>query len=130
MAQPFDTIKVKLQMFPQMYKDMLTCFRHTVKTDGYIRGLYAGTVPAVVASVAENSVLFAAYGGCQTFIANIFEINEISNLSVLGNACAGVLAAFFTAFSLCPTELVKCKLQAISEVMLNSQFSATYLIYY
>lgn len=97
---------------------MFTCFSHTIKKDGYIRGLYAGTVPAIVASVAENSVLFAAYGGCQSFIAHLLEINEIHNLSILGNACAGVLSAFFTAFSLCPTELIKCKLQAISEVIL------------
>lgn len=115
-AQPFDTIKVKLQIFPKIYKNMFACFSHTVKNDGYIRGLYAGTLPAIVASVAENSVLFASYGGCQSFIASIFEISETNNLSIFGNACAGVLSAFFTAFTLCPTELVKCKLQAISEV--------------
>jgi solute carrier family 25 ornithine transporter 2/15 len=33
--------------------------------EGIIKGLYAGTLPAVVANVAENSVLFAAYGTCQ-----------------------------------------------------------------
>lgn len=105
-------------MYPKIYKNMFTCFSHTVKNDGYIRGLYAGTLPAVVASVAENSVLFASYGGCQSLIATVFEIKDYTNLSILGNACAGVLSAFFTAFTLCPTELVKCKLQAISEVRL------------
>jgi solute carrier family 25 ornithine transporter 2/15 len=33
--------------------------------EGISKGLYAGTIPAVVANVAENSVLFAAYGTCQ-----------------------------------------------------------------
>ena len=50
---------------------MVNCFLQTLKTDGIIRGLYAGTVPALVANVAENSVLFAAYGGCQKVISNI-----------------------------------------------------------
>ncbi|CAG2179872.1 unnamed protein product, partial [Oppiella nova] len=36
----------------------------TIK-DGWFRGLYAGTAPALAANVAENSVLFCAYGFCQ-----------------------------------------------------------------
>ena len=69
-GQPLDTVKVKMQTFPSMYKGMIDCFVSTLKTDGITRGLYAGTVPAVVANVAENSVLFVAYGGCQKAIAN------------------------------------------------------------
>lgn len=59
-----------MQTFPSLYKGMSNCFLQTLKTDGVMRGLYAGTVPAVVANVAENSVLFAAYGGCQKIISN------------------------------------------------------------
>ena len=44
------------------------------------------------------------------------------DLSVFGNATAGFLAAFFSSFTLCPTELVKCQLQAAREVQLaNNQ---------
>lgn len=32
------------------------------------RGLYAGTAPAIVANVAENAVLFGAYGVCQSVV--------------------------------------------------------------
>ena len=53
---------------------MVNCFLQTLRTDGIMRGLYAGTVPALVANVAENSVLFAAYGGCQKVISNILGI--------------------------------------------------------
>lgn len=70
-GQPLDTVKVKMQTFPSIYKGMINCFVKTVKTDGIIRGLYAGTVPAVVANVAENSVLFTAYGGCQKVVSKI-----------------------------------------------------------
>lgn len=63
-----------MQTFPSMYKGMVNCFLQTLRTDGIMRGLYAGTVPALVANVAENSVLFAAYGGCQKVISNILGI--------------------------------------------------------
>lgn len=69
-GQPLDTVKVKMQTFPTMYKGMADCFMKTLRTDGFARGLYAGTLPSVVANVAENSVLFAAYGGCQKIVAN------------------------------------------------------------
>lgn len=47
---------------------MVTCFKTTFKKEG-IRGLYAGTVPALAANIAENSVLFAGYGLCQKAVA-------------------------------------------------------------
>lgn len=114
-SQPMDTVKVKLQTFPKLYKSMTDCFIQTYRKDGIFRGLYAGSIPAVAANVAENSVLFAAYGGCQKFIAYTQGLENTKDLSVLGNAFAGFLAAFFSTFTLCPTELVKCKLQAMRE---------------
>lgn len=57
-----------MQTFPDMYQRMVGCFTLTLKRDG-IRGLYAGTVPALAANIAENSVLFAAYGVCQKAVA-------------------------------------------------------------
>lgn len=68
-GQPLDTVKVKLQTFPSLYSGAWDCFKQTFRTEGVRRGLYAGTVPALIASVAENSVLFAAYGGCQKCVA-------------------------------------------------------------
>lgn len=117
-----DTVKVKQQSFPQMYKNMIDCFVKTYRTDGIFRGLYAGSVPAVVASVAENSVLFAAFGGCQKVVAYAMNIEDVKDMPTLGHAFSGFLAAFFSTFTLCPTELVKCKLQALREVRLKSCF--------
>jgi len=37
------------------------------------------------------------------------------SMGVLGNATSGFFAAFFSSLTLCPTELVKCKLQTMSE---------------
>lgn len=44
---------------------------------------------------------------------------DTKNLSALSNATAGFLAAFFSTFTLCPTELIKCQLQALREVQVN-----------
>lgn len=115
-GQPLDTVKVKMQTFPSMYKGMVNCFLRTLRTDGIARGLYAGTIPAVVANVAENSVLFAAYGGCQKAIAHLSGVQSVKELSSISNAWAGFFAAFFSSLTLCPTELIKCKLQAMREV--------------
>ncbi|EFN84352.1 mitochondrial ornithine transporter 1 [Harpegnathos saltator] len=115
-GQPLDTVKVKMQTFPSMYKGMVDCLVRTVKTDGVARGLYAGTIPAVVANVAENSVLFAAYGVCQNTIAHFTDVQSVKELSSISNAWAGFFAAFFSSLTLCPTELIKCKLQAMREV--------------
>ncbi|CAD7089812.1 unnamed protein product [Hermetia illucens] len=114
-SQPLDTVKVKMQSFPTLYKNMVGCFVETFRKDGVFRGLYAGTVPAVAANVAENSVLFAAYGGCQKFVAYLSGKSSPKNLTVLENAFSGFLAAFFSTFALCPTELIKCRLQALRE---------------
>ncbi|XP_063699343.1 mitochondrial ornithine transporter 1-like [Culicoides brevitarsis] len=115
-SQPLDTVKVKMQTFPDAYKGMTDCLVKTFKRDGVARGLYAGTMPAVAANVAENSVLFAAYGACQNAVGYCIGQHDIKELSPLANATAGFLAAFFSSFTLCPTELIKCRLQAMREV--------------
>ncbi|XP_013185860.1 mitochondrial ornithine transporter 1 [Amyelois transitella] len=115
-GQPLDTVKVKMQTFPHLYKGMLDCLKQTLRNDGIVRGLYAGTTPAIMANVAENSVLFAAYGYCQKIVCRVTETESVDQLSTLGNASAGFLAAFFSSFTLCPTELIKCQLQAMREV--------------
>uniref|UniRef100_A0A182Q741 Mitochondrial ornithine transporter n=1 Tax=Anopheles farauti TaxID=69004 RepID=A0A182Q741_9DIPT len=114
-SQPMDTVKVKMQTFPGLYRGLVECTVQTFKRDGVVRGLYAGTLPAVVANVAENSVLFAAYGACQQVVGRLAHKPSVADLSTVENATAGFLAAFFSSFTLCPTELIKCKLQALRE---------------
>lgn len=114
-GQPLDTVKVKMQTFPSFYSDMFQCFIKTLRTDGIYRGLYAGTVPALVSNVAENSVLFFCYGFCQKIIQRISYTERVEDLSTLENATAGFFASFFSSLAICPTELIKCRLQAMHE---------------
>ena len=57
-----------------------------------IRGLYAGTVPSLVANVAENAVLFLAYGAAQNLVSQIVKKQQ-KELNTFENACAGSLAS-------------------------------------
>lgn len=114
-GQPLDTLKVKMQTFPEKYPNLGICFRETLRKEGVVRGLYAGTVPSLAANMAENSILFAAYGVCQKSVANLIGVPKVSDLSVTANGFSGSFAAFFASFALCPTELIKCRLQAMRE---------------
>jgi solute carrier family 25 (mitochondrial ornithine transporter) member 2/15 len=61
---------------------------------------------------------------CQNFVAQTIENkSNVSEISLLGNATAGFLAAFFSSFTLCPTELIKCKLQALHEMQQAERIS-------
>ena len=120
-GQPLDTVKVKIQTFPTVYRNALHCFVQTFKQDGIARGLYAGTVPSLAANISENAVLFCAYGMCKKIVAKLVRKSSVSILNPLENALAGSAAAFFSSFTLCPTELVKCRLQAMREMATKGQ---------
>lgn len=89
--------------------------RQTWAKDGLARGLYAGTVPSLIANVAENSILFASYGVCQKLVAKGFGVPKVEELRTWQNGLSGFLAAFWSSLALCPTELVKCRQQALRE---------------
>jgi len=114
-GQPLDTVKVKMQTFPHLYPNLVECTKQTLLKDGVARGLYAGTVPSLAANIGENSVLFAAYGGCQKLVASATGVDKTENLGMVANGFSGFLAAFWSSLVLCPTELVKCRLQAMRE---------------
>jgi len=114
-GQPLDTLKVKMQTFPTLYPNLAVCARQTLAKEGVLRGLYAGTVPSLAANIAENSILFAAYGACQKVVARATGVNRTEELGVVANGFSGFLAAFWSSLTLCPTELVKCRLQAMRE---------------
>lgn len=46
--------------------------------------------------------------------------HKISELNAVENALAGSGGAFLASFALCPTELIKCRLQALRETATNA----------
>ncbi|XP_006749417.1 mitochondrial ornithine transporter 1 [Leptonychotes weddellii] len=114
-GQPFDTLKVKMQTFPDLYRGLTDCCLKTYSQVGF-RGFYKGTSPALIANIAENSVLFMCYGFCQQVVRKVVGLEKQARLSDLQNAAAGSFASAFAALVLCPTELVKCRLQTMYEM--------------
>lgn len=57
-----------------------------------------------------------SYGLCQRAICKISFKNKVEELNTFQNALAGSSAAFFASLVLCPTELVKCRLQSAREI--------------
>ena len=115
-GQPMDTVKVKLQTFGHLYSGVWQCVRQTWATQGLRRGFYAGTTPALVAYVSENSVLFTALGQTQQVVAWLAGKNTVEELTLLETSLAGSGASLFSGLVLCPTELIKCRLQAAREL--------------
>lgn len=78
-GQPFDTVKVKMQTFPTMYRGFIQCFAENYKQVG-LCGLYKGTTPALLANITENAVLFLSYGLCQDVVSFLSGMDKGSEL--------------------------------------------------
>ena len=72
-------------------------FRDTWAKDGLARGLYAGTSPALIANIAENSILFAANGVCQKLVAKMLN-KKVEELTPLSNGFSGFLGCFMSKY--------------------------------
>ena len=109
-GQPLDTIKVKLQTYPHLYRSTYHAITHTFREEG-LRAFYAGATPAVFSNVAENAVLFVFYGQCQRLVQWAVGVEDPSDMTVLHRASAGSLASVFSSVAITPPDRIKCKLQ-------------------
>ncbi|XP_077014203.1 mitochondrial ornithine transporter 1 isoform X3 [Tamandua tetradactyla] len=91
-GQPFDTMKVKMQTFPDLYRGLTDCCLKTY-----------------------SQVVRKAAG-----------LDRQAKLSDLQNATAGSFASAFAALVLCPTELVKCRLQTMYEMEASGKISRSH----
>lgn len=127
-GHPCDTVKVRLQLDNTgRYKGALDCFWKMGKEEG-VKSLFKGATPTLLSMMMENGILFLAYNhiktGLQSLRENDYRFGQQqrnSNISTTGNShdlslwelsLAGSLSSFFSSFALCPTELIKCRLQA------------------
>ena len=109
-TQPLDTTKVKMQTFPNEYRSVITTLSKTFKQEG-IRGLYAGSIPAVLANVGESATAFLAYGRISKGVQYLTGSKSHQDLSLFSQAVCGAGSGACASFVLTPTELVKCRLQ-------------------
>ncbi|CAK8540376.1 unnamed protein product [Lathyrus sativus] len=115
-GHPFDTIKVKLQSQPTplpgqvpKYSGAIDAVKKTIAAEGP-RGLYKGMGAPLATVAAFNAVLFTVRGQMETLLRSSPGEALTINQQVVCGAAAGLSVSFLA----CPTELLKCRLQAQS----------------
>ncbi|XP_077235302.1 mitochondrial carnitine/acylcarnitine carrier-like protein [Tasmannia lanceolata] len=115
-GHPFDTIKVKLQSQPTplpgqlpKYSGGIDAVKQTVAGEG-LRGLYKGMGAPLATVAAFNAVLFTARGQMEALLRSQPGVPLSVEQQFICGAGAGVAVSFLA----CPTELIKCRLQAQS----------------
>ncbi|XP_050152190.1 mitochondrial carnitine/acylcarnitine carrier-like protein [Malus sylvestris] len=115
-GHPFDTIKVKLQSQPTplpgqppKFSGAFDAVKQTLAAEG-AGGLYKGMGAPLATVAAFNAVLFTVRGQMETLLRSQPGAPLTVSQQVICGAGAGVAVSFLA----CPTELIKCRLQAQS----------------
>ncbi|KAK8492435.1 hypothetical protein V6N12_065881 [Hibiscus sabdariffa] len=130
-GHPFDTIKVKLQSQPAplpgqppKFAGAMDAVKQTLAAEGP-RGLYKGMGAPLATVAAFNAVLFTVRGQMEAFLRSEPGAPLTIKQQVIAGAGAGVAVSFLA----CPTELIKCRLQAQSALAVDTG-SATVAVKY
>ncbi|RAL49672.1 hypothetical protein DM860_001963 [Cuscuta australis] len=111
-GHPFDTVKVNLQKHNTSadgikYMNGLHCAARILKAEG-VKGLYRGASSSFVGMAFESSFAFGIYSQTKRFLQGGIDGGQPqANVIIPSAAFAGGLISFV----LCPSELVKCRMQ-------------------
>ncbi|KAL8159012.1 hypothetical protein V2J09_000549 [Rumex salicifolius] len=126
-GHPFDTIKVKLQSqpcplpgHPPKYSGAVDAVRQTLSAQGP-RGLYKGMGAPLASVAAFSALLFTVRGQMEAFL----RAEPGATLTISQQVVCGAGAGVAVSFLACPTELIKCRLQAQSAHTSSGSGSAT-----
>ncbi|XP_047342601.1 mitochondrial carnitine/acylcarnitine carrier-like protein [Impatiens glandulifera] len=126
-GHPFDTIKVKLQSQPAPLPGQLPKFsgaidavKKTIASEGP-GGLYKGMGAPLATVAAFNALLFTVRGQMEVLLRP----EPGAPLTLNQQVVAGAGAGFAVSFLACPTELIKCRLQAQSALAGADSVGAT-----
>ncbi|XP_062114166.1 mitochondrial arginine transporter BAC1-like, partial [Humulus lupulus] len=127
-GHPFDTVKVKLQKHNTeahgiKYKNSLHCTARILRTEG-IRGLYRGATSSFVGMSFESSLVFGIYSQTKQFMQGSTQSSAPQPHVIIPSAAYG---GAIISFVLCPSELIKCRMQVQgtdSLVPLTSRYSS------
>lgn len=113
-GHPFDTIKVKLQSQPvpppgqpPKFSGAIDAVKQTLAAEGP-RGLYKGMGAPLATVAAFNAVLFTVRGQMEALLRSEPGVPLTVSQQIVCGAGAGIAVGFLA----CPTELIKCRLQA------------------
>jgi len=128
-GHPFDTIKVKLQSQPTplpgqvpKYSGAIDAVKKTIAAEGP-GGLYKGMGAPLATVAAFNAVLFTVRGQMEALLkshpGDVLTINQ----QLVCGAAAGLSVSFLA----CPTELIKCRLDATDDGVLIFMIQSHYI---
>ncbi|CAK9184180.1 unnamed protein product [Ilex paraguariensis] len=111
-GHPFDTVKVKLQKHNTeangiKYRGGLHCTARILKTEG-VKGLYRGATSSFVGMAFESSLLFGIYSQAKQSLQGQNQSGKPQPQVIIPSAAFG---GAIISFVLCPSELVKCRMQ-------------------
>ncbi|KAG7569068.1 Mitochondrial carrier domain superfamily [Arabidopsis thaliana x Arabidopsis arenosa] len=111
-GHPFDTVKVKLQKHNTdvqglRYKNGLHCASRILQTEG-VKGLYRGATSSFLGMAFESSLMFGIYSQAKLFLRGTMPDDGPRPEIIVPSAMFG---GAIISFVLCPTELVKCRMQ-------------------
>ncbi|CAM9261746.1 unnamed protein product [Chrysoparadoxa australica] len=105
-GQPMDTMKVRMQLFPKEYTHAIPTAARMCKEEGF-HSMWKGSTPALAGALCENCVAFVVNGQ----LKRLWPEHEGS---VPRSFASGGVTGLVTAFALCPADVVKCRLQAVT----------------
>ncbi|CAM8984652.1 unnamed protein product [Rhodiola kirilowii] len=114
-GHPFDTIKVKLQKHNTgadgiKYKNALHCTARILQSEG-VKGLYRGATSSFVGVAFESSLLFGIYSQTKQKLQLIRGESHNGRPQLQVIIPSASFGGAIISFVLCPSELVKCRMQ-------------------
>lgn len=108
-TQPVDTIKTRIQLVGKYYDNSIVkCFKHTVKTEGYL-SLWKGLTGPLCSMIFINGFVFAAEDYSMKHIEKY--TGNPDRYYVMNHMLAGGFAGGLQSLIAGPSELAKCRLQ-------------------
>lgn len=68
------------------------------------------------------AVVFMSYGFCEEAVRRARGKAALRDLTVWDHASAGAMTGVVASFVLCPVEVIKCRLQALSTPLSNAKY--------
>jgi solute carrier family 25 ornithine transporter 2/15 len=121
-GQPLDTLKVRMQTNPTVYKSIIQSTSKTIKEEG-ISALWKGAVPTAMGMAAENAMAFGVNEALKRAFPDDVEQTEGNGNGNDGNGgggrrpdlmkpfAMGLITGCCSALVLLPSEVVKAKTQ-------------------
>jgi solute carrier family 25 ornithine transporter 2/15 len=116
-GQPLDTLKVRMQTQPNIYKTIIQSSTKTIQEEGF-RALWKGAVPTALGMAAENAMAFGVNEALKRAFPN--NDNDTDNNDpnkrpdLLKPFAMGMITGCCSALVLLPSEIIKAKTQVVT----------------